>query len=182
MPEASSHLVTDEEVIDAAEMACSFLHLKRQFGQEDFEDVFQEICVALLRARERFDPSKAKWTTYAVSVAKGVVSSYWRSNVVDGASQGRSRPGGKAYRQSFTSYEDLLIDLGSMQQYEQLELRETVRDIDHPRYRFIVLALIAGYSRAEIGEMLGINPRRISHYCARLAYERSKYLALQQAA
>ena len=72
--EGSDHLI-----VEIAE------RLSRTFPvYQEREDVKQEICLALLRARERFDPEKGNWETFAKKTGEWVVTSYFRDHPFNG--------------------------------------------------------------------------------------------------
>ncbi len=50
-------------------------------GREDFDDLFQEGCLGLLKALQRFDPEReTRFSTYAVPFIMGEMRSYLRKN------------------------------------------------------------------------------------------------------
>lgn len=137
----------------------------------DKEDVVQEIAIALIEARKRFDPLKASWKTYSWIRAKGAITDFLRKNVIDQVDYQRSD--GSKIRH--TSYELRLHEIPIYEEYDALYYHEFLKTLPL-RERLLVVCLLKGHSLGEVARMLNISVGRASAILGRLRIVNMKSL------
>lgn len=152
--------VSDTELLRLSRiLALKHRGLLEPFGP-DFEDYSQEVSLALLRARKRFDPERSSsFSHYADIRAKGVAADYLRTAKLNGRRWTRST--GK------TTLEVDLLDLEVKYRgvhFDDLSIvyaKELLADLRHP-YDYIVLCRASGLTSREIAGLLGIGEASVS--------------------
>jgi len=152
--------ISDEQIIDDARMFTKIWSRKYNVDYSLQEELKQEISVALLEARERFDPEKAKWSTYAGLRSRGAAIDFLRRVI--------------PYSQRYILLLDKPVNIFSEEESEtmmdyfthtrddqtQIEVMELLNGINE-RYKRIILCLIFGYRQNEIAQMLGLSEDRV---------------------
>jgi len=156
----SGHEITDEQILQDADYFARHCELRER------EDIKQEIALALVKARDRYDPRRASWKYYASVIALHAIREYWRNHhtwdryerqrvrfeAIDTTQLGYNRP-----------TEDEFLDINAWT--EGLPLVE----------RRIVLLMMLGYKREHIKHILRINDARIDRLRFRLRIESLKF-------
>jgi RNA polymerase sigma factor (sigma-70 family) len=138
------------------------------------EDLAQCAKLGLLRAAEKFDPSKGfEFNTYAGHWIQGALRASRRTvcgsrdrgiKLVEAASIDRISPSGAAYREliqddNAANPEDVVVS--------RLFHEYAISKIESSRYREVVLARLAGATHKEIALALNITPQAVSLYWSR---------------
>lgn len=158
--ESSNYL--DQIILEVAE------NLSKRFSAyQEREDLKQEICLALLKAKKRYDPSKASWKTFAYETGRWMISEYSRNHPLKGRDWNRTSQS-VIY---LVSTNDLLKEPHTSDE-ESLDL---VLLPYKGRDKTVALCLILGYSKTDIASMLHISVTQISRILRRLRLENLRY-------
>lgn len=130
---------------------------------KEHDDVFQEVCIALLQARNRFDPTKGTWNYYSTIYAHGAVLDYLRRTVPK-----------QQHEYPYDQHEEYL------ERFVQLDDQSFIFNNDFlstlkPKPKFIALCLLRGYSLTEIAQMLNVTVTRVKQHSLRLQRESLRY-------
>jgi RNA polymerase sigma factor (sigma-70 family) len=137
---------------------------------QDQDDCQQDLTVALLKARTRFDPTKGTWDQYAKSTALRAIQDFWRHH-----------PTWDRYSQAPTPvapYEDKHAPTYDPLPSASLALTDLLCDL-RPRDKRVLLYLIAGYTANEICSMLRISPGYIPKLLRHLRVKNSEPFSTQ---
>lgn len=119
-------------------------------GEDELEDVIQDVFVIAYRRRARLDP-EAEPRTWLFGILRNVVRN-----------RGRGRNRHRRRVDAFAQHVELLEQQRRRLETERLLghelLAEFLRKLDEDQRAVFVLAELEGYTGREIGEALGINP------------------------
>jgi RNA polymerase sigma factor (sigma-70 family) len=121
------------------------------------DDVFQEIYIALFKARDRYDPEKNTWLNYAFMTARHTVQDFFRGKQLIGMEWGRDAE--PAMMNAIDEYDAVTrMDTPLLWELETYTLKE----------QRVLLLIIAGYSQREIASYLSTGEAYVSKIIARL--------------
>lgn len=139
--------ISDEQiVVDSKRLARRFTPYG--FNKQDKEDIAQEVAIALLEARERFDPEISSWSNFSLIRARGTVQDYMRKHVIQEKDLKRS-----GILIEFSSYDKRIHEIAVEETYDIARYKEFLRTLS-VKERFIVICILSGYTAAEIASML----------------------------
>lgn len=155
-------LISDQKIIDDSRMFTNIWGKRFKIEWKYREELQQEIAVALLEARERFDPKKANWSTYSSLRSRGAAIDYLRKCIpysernlliLDAPirNRGSDEQGTDQMLDYFMSHHD---------DKTKLEVEELLEGISE-RYKKIILWLVSGYQQKEIAKKLGLSEDRV---------------------
>ncbi len=124
--------------------------LRRTSNREVAEDVVSEAFLRAARFYERFDPTRAKFSTWVISIARNCISDYYDREVatapIDEVPEG-------VFAQEDTQA-DHLDDLAMLQ--------KLLAKLDDEEKELIYLKYYEGKRNTEIAEVLGMNASTVS--------------------
>lgn len=124
--------------------------LRRTSNREVAEDVVSEAFLRAARFYERFDPTRAKFSTWVISIARNCISDYFDREVatapIDEVPEG-------VFAQEDTQA-DHLDDLAMLQ--------KLLAKLDDEEKELIYLKYYEGKRNTEIAEVLGMNASTVS--------------------
>lgn len=132
--------------------------LRRTASREAAEDVVSEAFLRAARFYDRFDPTRAKFSTWVISIARNCISDYYDREVamapIDEVPEGVFAENDERVEQV-----DQLDDIAKLQKLLS-KLDDEERELIHLKY-------YEGKRNVEIAEVLGMNASTISTKLAR---------------
>lgn len=163
-------LPSDTELFARAQELTKLLAGRKGVVRDERDDITQEVALALLRARDRFDPSLATWSEYSYWRAYRTIQDYFREHPRNGVKWDRTN-GEAVYTESIdvapwnaprTYMEDSLI------------LEDLLQELT-PRERGVLLLMLMGYEPSQIASTLGIKPNTAYYLVYSLRLKSSLY-------
>ena len=115
----------------------------------DAEDIVSEAFIKAARSFSAFDPTRAKFSTWVITIAKNCMISYFRAQrptvVLEDAPE-------SAFAQD--SHEDAVTDL--------MLVKDLLACLDDEERELVALKYREGMRNADIASMLGLNPSTVS--------------------
>lgn len=143
--------ITDDLLLKTTDHVCRVLRARQAWSHNYADDIFQEVYIALYKARNTFDPDKSEWMQYAYQTAKFTVQNFFRDSPLIGVEWVRGH--GAQYTDP---YEHL---------YSETTVQSTPLAWELEKYNMqekkVLILSIAGYSRREIASYLNITERTI---------------------
>lgn len=161
LPNGRQTVITDEDVLNTTDVLCKVLRKQRIWNHRIADDLFQEVYIALFRARDRYDPGKASWLTYSYIIAKGAARDFFRQAPLNGEDEN-----GRIESLDQISYEparDSNVHTPLSWELNKYKLKE----------RKILVLLMAGYSQREIASYLSTDATYVSQLIADLRIKSS---------
>lgn len=129
--------------------------LRRVANREVAEDIVSDTFLHAARAYAEFDPTRAKFSTWVISISRNCISDYFRREQVtadiDDVPEG-----------SFATVEDY-----GEQTSDQDEVLRLLQELDDEERELVYLKYYEGKRNVEIAEALGMNASTISTKLAR---------------
>lgn len=147
------------EVLPKAESEARYWARRAHLSPEDTEDLIQTALIEVIRGRERFDPLKSSWETYAVNCAK-----WGAQREITETAKKRKRRG-----ITFRGMEEPEIDPRAAEPVisaEAAEIREIIQEILNTRPKTSnfakcgMLIFFEGLNQTEAAKELGISTTR----------------------
>lgn len=153
--------------------------LRRYFGKtihdRDYEDLFQEGCIGLMKALGTYSPDNGKWSTWAVICIRSAIRHYLRAA---GQNVRKTLDTCKSLDASlgFTCEDVTLADVvpGGRAPEEEVAARLTIEAMlssvkGGNRDRTVLKGLMCGYGQIEIAAAVGISQAQVSRIKKRAA-------------
>jgi len=151
--------ISDEKILQDAEMFTKKWARRFSVSWKHRDELKQEISLALLEARERFDPDKAKWSTYSDLRSRGAAIDWLRKQIPYTQRNilmlDAPPPGADSDMDNMLDY--LKNSKDDLTEIEVMELLDGINE----RYRKIILWMIFGYQQREIAKKLGLSEDRV---------------------
>lgn len=129
--------------------------LRRMASREATEDVVADAFLNAARAYDRFDPSRAKFSTWVISIAHNCMRDWW-------AHHPAIEPIGAVPERVYVSSDGSVERLGDVDLAERL-----LRVLDDEERRLVFLKYYEERRNVEIAEELGMNASTVSTKLAR---------------
>lgn len=132
----------------------------------DYDDVFQEGCIGLLKAADGFDETKGEFRNYAYASILNQVRDYFRRNKQEveilSLDYEMSHDEGETY-----TLMDTLVDDSSDKWFDKVERDSFIESLSDCEIKIVKL-LKKGKTQTEIGEEFGVTRQRISAIVLRI--------------
>ena len=159
--------ITDEQLLEDCDRICRVLRARQIWSTDIADDLFQEVYIALHRARNLYDPRLGEWKDYAFRKAQFAIKDYFRK------------------APNWNRHTNERIDLVSTDaealpehavgvSYQGTPLEWELERFTEKEQKMILL-LIAGYSLKEIAGYLNIGTSYIYHLIENLRIVNSPY-------
>ncbi len=139
--------------------------------QYDYNDLFQEGCIGLVKADRRFNPELGfQFSTYAGKLIWGEIRRY-----LDKSNSSYSSVNYESFEDD-TRLEETLSDGYNLEEsvLVKLEVEDALVNLTQEERRILELRVIHEKLQKEIGELLGLDQRQVSKKLSKMTHQKKK--------